>query len=216
MKTTEVHTWAQNKPAVLSLMHSLNEAYIDWALFSGTVARPKTSDDVDILVSSTGFDEMRALVPKHTIHLNKLMHVTCGDGVRLRMLTDEIVYPLDNTEIQVMRPAPVLGSHGHRYLLSLTPEAGNARTQHQVDGVIIHEANAFDTMLIKSIMQRDHTQRKCDSADLAAIAAEYDWNEVYITRRVGESNYDYRADTFLQRYTGYSALRSDASMLAVA
>ncbi|HSD56429.1 MAG TPA: hypothetical protein VLA92_04735, partial [Candidatus Saccharimonadales bacterium] len=201
MKTTEVQAWAQDKPGVVEFLHRLNEASIEWALFSGTVARPYTSDDVDILVSRSGFDAMRSLVPHKALHQNKQIHITSGDGIGLHMETDEIVYPIGNTEVQALRPATITGTHGHNYFMSLTPAARAARKQHVVDGVVIHEASPFDTILIKSIMQRGLRQNKCDGIDLATVANGYDWDDSYTQRRTTESNYDARADTFLQMHT---------------
>ena len=206
MKTTEVHAWAQDKPGVLGFLDRLNGANIDWALFSGTVARPRTSSDVDLLVSRAGFDAMCEIVPANSVYHNKTVSICGEDGVTLQMITDEINYTIDNTEVQALRPTTMYGSHGHNYFLSLSPTAREARTEHQVGDVTVYVADPLETMLIKSIMQRGLAQGKFDGIDVAMVAPGYDWDSSYVQRRVWEAGYDPRADAFLQEHVGRSAL----------
>jgi hypothetical protein len=214
MKTTEVHAWAQDKPEALEFLDGLNKARIDWALFSGTVARPITSSDIDVLVSRSGFDAMCNLVPPNCISRDKLFTIQGEDDVMLQILTDEINCTVGNTEVQALRPATIYGSHGNNYFLSLSPVARDARREHRVSDVTIYEADPLETMLVKSIMQRGLCQGKFDCVDVATVAADYNWDSGYIQRRTWEAGYDARADNFLQQHAGRSALSQAVLMHA--
>jgi len=214
MKTTEVRAWAHDKPEVLEFLGDLNMAKIDWALFSGTVARPITSSDVDILVSRSGFDAMCELVPPESIKRDKLCTIRGEDDVTLQILTDEICYQAGDTEIQALRPATIYGSHGNNYFLSLSRTARDARRVHQIDEVTIYEADPLETMMVKSIMQRGLSQGKFDGVDVSTVARGYDWDDSYAQRRAWEAGYDQRADSFLRQHAGHSALSQAVLMSA--
>jgi hypothetical protein len=208
MRTLEVAAWAENKPNVLRLFDKLNMRGVDWALFSGTIARPETSNDVDILVSPTGFDQVAELVPPDSVKRDVFKQVVCGDGERLGMFTDEIVYQLDGTEVQALRPSLLSNPTGDsHYFISLTETAKTARTETIYHGTTIYEADVVDTMLIKSIMQRGGEQLKSDAGDIMTLARKYDWHSDYANQRALEINFDPRADLFLWEHTGQSALK---------
>lgn len=207
MRPLEVCSWAENKPNVIHFLDVMNQRDIDWALFSGTVARPVTSSDVDILVSPQGFDRMSEIVPPGTVKRDVFKLVTGGDGEHLGMLTDEIVYPLDGTEIQALRPSLITNlTEDSQYFISLTETAKAARRRHRYHGTDIYEADIVDTLLIKSVFQRGTEQHKSDAADIQRLAGRNAWNANYAAQRASEINFDPRADVFLWENTGFSAL----------
>ena len=197
-----IHTWLAANPAIAEYFDQLNNKNVRWAIFAGASVSLLTGNrqptDIDIIVHDNDFTTVMQLTPHAESKLPLECDLPTGDNKVLHYKGNELWFTLDGKEIEVMSHAQK-NIEGHGYNISFTDLAVKNRITVQTSGTTVYLANPFDTMAIKSIMQRGPKQHKFDFEDAKALAGQCHFAEDYIAKRSAQIHLGARELAFLQR-----------------
>lgn len=192
--------WFQTHPRILTYLESLSHNGVDWAIYAGAsvnlLAGSRQPRDLDIVVTPAGFEIAKRLAPTKVTPRSQDPLFRCGDGVVLDFPATGATFRLDGIDIDLMATGDARYG-AHVYNPALSPLAIKNRLSMKVNGVKLYFSNPFDTMAIKSVLQRGAEHQKFDLQDIQALAQKCRLSSRYIARRTREINLDQRAWAFL-------------------
>lgn len=199
--TTFIINWTQRHPQTVAFLDTLNRQNIDWGMYCGTTAQLLTdnrqSNDVDIVIRDRDFRKVAELAPASAmLHQENTATVACGDGLTLDFPKKSICFWLDGQEIEIMASTSAR-SNRHSYHLAMSDLAVQNRLMFEVGKTQLYVSNPFDTMALKSILQRGHNLGKHDATDIASLSKHFTPSTIYALRRAREIQLDERALDFL-------------------
>lgn len=215
-----VDTWAAAHPQTLHFFNDLNENGIPWSIFSGLSAhflygRPTADTDLIIPQGNDRLEQVANLLPGSNM-VRKLVKIEASDGTTLEYVTDELTSMLDETEVQIMQPVTPITSGDLRYQVSLTPLAADHRRKYTVQGAEVYVAHPFDSLALKSILQRGTEQGKHDFTDSVVLARHCDPMSSYPMLRAHEIGLDDRTASFMQACGAAALLAASNEYVLVA
>lgn len=197
-----VEKWLLDNPKVTELFNNLNKNNIRWGIYAGAAANLLTNNrlptDIDILIHNDDFNKVSSLIKDITISTNMVGDTQTSDNKILQYKYDNIELCINKTEIEITSNLQeIIDSTIHN--LYLTDLAIKNRIAIKIAKTIVYITNPFDTIAIKSIMQRGAEQNKFDFPDSQAIITSCKIDKNYITNRAKEMLLTDREIIFLQK-----------------
>jgi hypothetical protein len=197
-----IEIWCKAHPALTDYFQELNDSGVRWAIFAGASVSLLTGNraptDIDIIVHDDDLEKVIALTPQATQKLPFEANMPTSGGETLHYRGDELEFEFDGTEVEVMARATTVVGDSH-YDVSFTDLAVQNRLAIVSPQTTIYIAHPFDTIAIKSLMQRGAEQNKFDLEDAKALIASYALPPDYVQARMKEIGLDARACGFLRR-----------------
>lgn len=202
MLITNLEPWAQNHPQIIEYFKTLNENNIRWGIYAGGAANLLTNNrppsDLDIFVHDEDFDTASRLAPKALITMNLKGNISTTTDEPLVWSCNNCEFNLDNTEIEVTSKLIEIVD-GQSHDLSFTNLAIANRICITANSTKIYIANPFDTIAIKSIMQRGAEQNKFDFSDAQELISKCEINHEYFEKRSKQMSLTNREINFLKK-----------------
>ena len=197
-----VEKWCNDHPEITDYFKLLNENKIRWAIFAGAAASLLTDNrlptDIDILIHNDDFKKITKIIPNALITINMQGDIQTGDNKKLHYSCNNIELNLDNTEIDISSNL-IESIADNVFELSFNELAFKNRIIIDTPHTTIFITNPFDTIAIKSIMQRGAEQNKFDFTDSQILVAQYQIDKDYISKRSEQMSLTDREFKFLQK-----------------
>lgn len=198
---TNLEPWAQKHPHIIEYFKTLNENNIRWGIYAGGAANLLTDNrppsDLDIFVHNDDFETATHLTKNPMITIGQTGDITTSTGELLTWSCNNCEFTLDNTDIEVT--ANLIESvNGQFHDLSFTELAIANRIEVETAETKIYIANPFDTVAIKSIMQRGAEQNKFDLPDSQRLISKCEIDKEYIQERAKQMTLTNREIEFLK------------------
>lgn len=201
-RTTDTITqWTQNHPQAMAFFNTLNKHQIDWGLYCGSSAQLLTdnrqSKDIDIVIRNRDFWSVVSLVSRNAcLYQEKDATVLCGDGIVLDFPRRSVCFWLDGQEVEIMATTSARKG-SHEYRLAMSHFSAAHRLMFEVGTTQLFITNPFDTMVLKSILQRGPNMDKHDAEDIASLVKAYPVDLRYAEKRIAEVQLGARELDFL-------------------
>lgn len=205
MNTTLAHptitNWTNRHPQTMAFFDLLNQHGIAWGVYCGSATQLLTGNrmscDIDIVIQSSDFATVVSLAPQPaTIHDRADYTVNCGDGIILDFPMRSICFWLDGQEVEVMATTSAKHRH-HKYQLGMSELSINHRLLFEVGRSRLYVSHPFDTIALKSVLQRGSRMGKHDAEDIASLAKQYPIDYNYAAKRAAEIQLTNRELDFL-------------------
>ena len=182
--------WIEGHPETVAFFDKLNQNHIDWGIYCGSSAQLLTgcreSNDIDIIIRDRDFWAVVSLVPANaSLFQEKDAMVSCGDGAVLDFPRRSVCFWLDGQEVEVMATTTAR-QKGHEYHLAMSNFSAAHRLMFEVGATQLYVSNPFDTMALKSVLQRGSHMDKHDAEDIASLVRAYPVDPLYVKKRIAE------------------------------
>lgn len=196
-----ITNWTNRHPQTMAFFDSLNQRNIAWGIYCGSAAQLLTGDrassDIDIVIDDSDFSTVTSLVPHiATVHDDRAAKVDCGDGIVLDFPRRSICFWLDDREVEIMASTTAKRGY-HKYHLGMSELTVSHRLMFEVGSSQLYVSHPFDTMALKSVLQRGRSMAKHDAEDIASLARQYPADYDYAEKRAAEIRLTDREFDFL-------------------
>lgn len=205
MNTTLAHrtitNWTNRHPQTMAFFDRLNQRGIAWGIYCGSAAQLLTGDrassDIDIVIDDRDFSTVALLAPHFaTVHDDREAKVDCGDGIVLDFPRRSICFWMDGQEVEIMASTTAKRGY-HKYHLGMSKLTVSHRLMFEVGSSQLYISHPFDTMALKSVLQRGRDIGKHDAEDIASLARRYPADYDYAVKRAAEIRLTNREFDFL-------------------
>ncbi|MEI7689403.1 MAG: hypothetical protein WCI79_00320 [Candidatus Saccharibacteria bacterium] len=197
-----VQKYCLENPEIADLFKTLNQHGIRWGIFAGAAASLLTSNrlptDIDILVHNEDFNTLVSLFPDAGMVIGMTGTAQTSDSKTLHYECDNIGFMVGDIELDISSNLQeTVDDNNH--ILHLTDLATDNRISITAPSTTVYITNPFDTIAIKSIMQRGREQDKFDFPDSQSIISNCNMDQNYINSRMTEISLTDREIQFLQK-----------------
>jgi len=197
-----VQKYCLENPKIAELFNTLNQNDIRWGIFAGAAASLLTSNrlptDIDILVHNDDFTKLASLFPDTEIVIDMTGTTQTSDGKTLQYKCNNIGFMVGDIELDISSNLQETVD-GNNHILYLTDLAVDNRIAIRAPKTTVYITNPFDTIVIKSIMQRGAEQDKFDFPDSQSIISNCNMVQNYINNRMTEISLTDREIQFLKK-----------------